>query len=124
MKRRTLIKLGLVIAGLIGALFATSCTTTGTSGGTTTSSGFDPTIIIFLVLIFAAMYFLMIRPQRKRQKEHQRLMEDLKRGDDVITAGGIYGVIENINEDTIVLKIESGGTIRVARSSVVTKRAR
>jgi preprotein translocase subunit YajC len=51
-------------------------------------------------------------------------MEDLKRGDSVITAGGIYGTIESISEDSIVLKIESGGTIRVARSSVINKRAK
>jgi len=50
----------------------------------------DYTFIIFLVLIFGMFYFLMIRPQRKRQKEHQQLIEELKRGDRVVTAGGIY----------------------------------
>ena len=123
LKRGTLLILGLVVGALVGLLFVASCIPTGTDGGTTTT-GFDPTIIIFLVLIFAAMYFLMIRPQRKRQKEHQQLMEDLKRGDSVITAGGIYGTIESISEDSIVLKIESGGTIRVARSSVINKRVK
>jgi preprotein translocase subunit YajC len=64
----------------------------------------------------------MIRPQRKRQKEHQQLMEELKRGDKVITAGGIFGVIESVSEESVVLKVESGATIRVARNSIAGKR--
>ncbi len=86
--------------------------------------GFDYTIIIFLVLIFAVFYFLMIRPQRKRQKEHEQMTQQLKRGDRVITAGGIYGQIESISEDSMVLKVESGATIRVARGSVAGVRER
>ena len=84
--------------------------------------GFDYTIIIFLVLIFAMFYFLMIRPQRKRQKEHQQLIEELKRGDRVVTAGGIYGVIDTVSEDSVVIKVESGATMRVALGSVALKR--
>jgi preprotein translocase subunit YajC len=76
------------------------------------------TPIIFLVLLFAIFYFLMIRPQRKKQKEHQQMVEELKRGDRVVTAGGIYGQIESISEDSVVIKVESGATLRVARASV------
>ncbi|OGO06212.1 MAG: preprotein translocase subunit YajC [Chloroflexi bacterium RBG_13_56_8b] len=79
-------------------------------------------MIVFLVLIFAMFYFLMIRPQRKRQKEHQKMMEELKRGDRVITAGGIYGVIESVSEDSVVIKVESGTTLRLAKSSVAVIR--
>ena len=75
-------------------------------------------MIVFLVLIVAAFYFLAIRPQRKRQKEHQELMEGLKKGAKVITLGGIYGQIESISEDSVVLKLESGATLRIARSSI------
>ena len=67
-------------------------------------------------------YFLLIRPQRKRQKQQQQLMEELKRGDKVITAGGIYGVIESVSEDSIIIKVESGATMRVSKSSVALKR--
>ena len=80
------------------------------------------TMIIFLVLIFAMFYFLMIRPQRKRQKEQQQMIEELKRGDRVVTAGGIYGVIESVSEDSVVIKVESGATMRVAKGSVALKR--
>jgi len=84
--------------------------------------GFDWTIIIFLVLIFGVFYFLIIRPQRKRQKQHDELMQELKKGDKVITTGGIYGVVESLSDDSIVIKIESGATIRVARGSVAGQR--
>jgi preprotein translocase subunit YajC len=78
-------------------------------------------IIIFIVLIFAMMYFLTIRPQRKRQKEHAQLTSELRKGDKVITASGIYGQIESISENSIVLKMESGATIRVTRGSILGK---
>jgi preprotein translocase subunit YajC len=76
-------------------------------------------IIIFLVVIFVMFYFFMIRPQRRRQKEHEELLIQLRGGDRVITAGGIYGQIESVSEDSVVLKIESGATMRVAKSSIV-----
>ena len=81
-----------------------------------------PVRVIFLVIIFAAFYFLTIRPQRKKQKQHEELVQELRKGDRVITAGGIYGQIESMNEESIVLKIEGGGTIRIARPSVIGKR--
>ena len=78
-------------------------------------------LIIFLVFIFGMFYFLMVRPQRKRQKEHQELMAELQRGDKVITAGGVYGQIESLSQDSVVLKIETG-MIRIARTSIIGKR--
>jgi len=79
-------------------------------------------LIIFLILIFGLFYFVMIRPQRRKQKEHETMVQELQKGDKVVTAGGIYGVIESTSEDSIVLKVESGTTIRVARGSVVGRR--
>jgi len=84
--------------------------------------GFDWTLIIFLVLIFGTFYFLLIRPQRKRQKQHDALVQELQKGDRVITAGGIYGVIESISDESVVMKIESGTTVRVAKGSVAGRR--
>ncbi len=117
MSKSKVLMAGLLITALvfIGGCYPT--TTEGEEGG-----GFDWTIIIFIVLIIAMFYFLMIRPQRKRQKEHQQMMEELKRGDKVVTAGGIYGVIENVYEDSVVIKVESGTTLRVAKGSVAIKR--
>jgi preprotein translocase subunit YajC len=78
-------------------------------------------IIIFLVVIFVMFYFFMIRPQRKRQKEHEDLVSQLRGGDRVITAGGIYGQVESVGEDSVVLKVESGATVRVAKGSIAGK---
>ena len=118
MRKNRTFKLGLIVGLLITLLvFIGGCVPP--EGG---EGGFDPTIIIFLVLIFGVFYFLMIRPQRKRQKEHEELVKELQKGDKVITAGGIYGVIESLSDESIVLKIESGATIRVARGSVVGRR--
>ncbi len=78
-------------------------------------------MLIFLVVIFAVMYLLMIRPRQKQQKEHEAMMQELRVGDRVIIAGGIYGQIESLSEDTAILRIESGATMKVARSSILGK---
>lgn len=78
-------------------------------------------MIIFLVAIFAIMYLLMIRPRQKQQKQHEAMMQELKSGDRVIIAGGIYGQIDNLSEDTAIVRIESGATMKVARSSILGK---
>ena len=78
-------------------------------------------MVIFLVAIFAIMYFLMIRPRQKQQKQHEEMMQELRTGDKVIIAGGIYGQIESLGEDTAILRIESGATMRVARNSILGK---
>ena len=78
-------------------------------------------MVIFLVAIFAIMYFLMIRPRQKQQKAQEEMMRELRVGEKVIIAGGIYGQIERLGEDTVILKIESGATMKVARSSILGK---
>ena len=111
----------LTVGLLISVVFVGGCVPSEEPGG---EGGSPWTMIIFLILIFGAMYFLMIRPQRKKQKEHEELTKELRKGDRVITAGGIYGQIESLSEDSIVIKIESGATMRVARTSVAGKRER
>ena len=76
-------------------------------------------MVIFLVVIFAIMYFLMIMPRQKQQKQHEEMEKELRVGDKVIIAGGIYGQIESLGEETVILKIESGATMRVARNSIL-----
>ena len=81
-------------------------------------------MVIFLVFIFGLFYFLLIRPQRRRQKEHQELVAGLGKGDRVITVGGIYGQIESLGEESIVLIVESGAMLRVARMGIAYKQDR
>jgi preprotein translocase subunit YajC len=119
-------KLSLKIVLMAGLLIAVLVFFTGCLASGDQAAEQDPNstwyMIGFLVVIFGLFYFVMIRPQRKRQKEHQTMMEGLQKGDRVITAGGIFGTIESISEDSVVIKVEGGTTIRVARGSVAVRR--
>ena len=77
--------------------------------------------ILPLVLIFGAMYFLLLRPQRKRQKETRNLQSALQEGDEVVLASGIYGFISAIEDGYVWLDIAEKVEIRVARSAIATK---
>lgn len=90
---------------------------TGTEVQTTQSM---ISLVVMLVAFAAIFYFLLIRPQRRRQKEHRDLLSSLKRGDRVITAGGIFGTIEDISEDSITLTVEEG-KLRISKGSIVDK---
>jgi len=118
-EKTKILKLGLIGGLLTSVVFLGGCFPVDAEEG----SSIWP-MLIFVVLIFGLMYFVMIRPQRKRQQEHRHLIEELKRGDRVVTAGGIYGVIESISEDSVTIKVESGATMRVAKGSVSLKQER
>ncbi len=74
--------------------------------------------LIFLGLMFAAMYFLMIAPQRKKQKEHEKMLAALGSGDEIVTSGGIYGTITNVKEDRFVVRIAEDTKIEIGKSFV------
>jgi preprotein translocase subunit YajC len=77
------------------------------------------TMLIPMVLIFGVMYLLVIRPQQKRQKELQKLLSDLKKGDEVVTNGGIIGRISGIKDNgEVVLQVQEQVRIRVLRSAI------
>ena len=73
---------------------------------------------IMMILIFVVFYFFMIRPQQKKQKELQQQRDALKKGDKVITAGGIYGNIKEVQETTFLIEIAKDVTIKVDKGSV------
>lgn len=85
----------------------------GQPGGMANYSG-----IIMIVLLFVVFYFFMIRPQSKRQKEIKNFRSAMKVGDKVVTSGGIYGRIKEINDDTILLEVDENVRIRVDKNSV------
>ncbi|NLK31061.1 MAG: preprotein translocase subunit YajC [Aminobacterium colombiense] len=76
--------------------------------------------LVIFVLIF---YFFIIRPQKKRQKQHDDLLAALTRGDQVITAGGFFGIIREVKDDRIILEIADGVKVRILKSSIVNKRS-
>ena len=71
-----------------------------------------------LILIFVVFYFLLIRPQQKKAKEHQNYLANLKKGDKVITGGGIYGQIAGITDNVVTLEIAENVRIKVTRSAI------
>jgi len=116
MRKNKELKLGLIVVLLVTLVSIGGCVPGGGEG-----TSIWP-MVIFIALLFGMMYLVLIRPQRKRQKEHRQLVEELRKGDRVVTAGGIYGVIESISDDSVVIKVESGMTIRVAKGSVAGRR--
>lgn len=75
-----------------------------------------------LVLIIVVFYFLLIRPQQKRAKEHRQMIENLKRGDKVITVGGLYGVVDSVNPNTVVLKVSENVKLKFSKQSIAALR--
>jgi preprotein translocase subunit YajC len=71
-----------------------------------------------IVLIFVIFYFLLIRPQQKRQKEHQKMLDSMTKGDRVLTSGGMFGVVVGIDADKVVLKIAENVKAEFSKSAI------
>ena len=72
-----------------------------------------------LILMFGAMYFLLIAPQRKKQKEHEKMMSALQPGDDIITTGGVHGTILNVKDDRYVVRVgDNNQKLEIAKGFV------
>jgi preprotein translocase subunit YajC len=71
-----------------------------------------------VVLIFIVFYFLLIKPQKKAQDEHKKMIESLKKNDEVITNGGIHGTIANVKDTTVTLKVDDNVKIEVQRNAI------
>ncbi|HFK2921150.1 TPA: preprotein translocase subunit YajC [Stenotrophomonas maltophilia] len=80
--------------------------------------GMGLTTLLFPIILIAIMYFLMIRPQMKRQKEHKAMLEKIKRGDEVLTNGGIAGVVTDIGDNFITIEVADNVRIRVQKGAV------
>ena len=88
----------------------------GNGGQQAGGSGFEG--IFMLLAMFAIFYFLLIRPQQKRAKQHKEMIEALKAGDQVITAGGIHGKVVAVQEKVVTLEIATGVRVKVNRISI------
>ncbi|HAN00102.1 MAG TPA: preprotein translocase subunit YajC [Marinilabiliales bacterium] len=75
--------------------------------------------LIFMVLIIVIFYFFMIRPQMKKQKEVRQFRDGIKKGDKVLTVGGIYGRVSEVNDNTVLLEIADGIRIKVDKAGLV-----
>jgi preprotein translocase subunit YajC len=74
--------------------------------------------LLFMGAIIAVFYFFMIRPQQKKAKDQKKFVEELKRGDYIVTIGGMHGRIAEIEDDTFIIEVERGGRIKFSKSSV------
>lgn len=96
---------------LVSPAFAQAAAPTGGAGGI---EAFLP-----LILIFVVFYFLLIRPQQKRQKQHKEMLGNLRRGDKVVTGGGIIGIVSKLVSDTeVTVEIAEGVRVRVLRNAI------
>ena len=86
--------------------------------GAAQAQGSSWTFWIMMLLIFVVFYFFMIRPQTKKQKELQKQRESMKKGDKVVTAGGIYGEIKEVQDTSLLITIAKDVTIKVDKGSV------
>jgi preprotein translocase subunit YajC len=89
--------------------------------GSTAASGQSGQLMAFLplILLFVVFYFLLIRPQQKRAKTHKQFIENLKRGDTVVTSGGLYGKITGVTEDAVTMEVAEKVRVKVAKNAVV-----
>lgn len=89
----------------------------GTGGGASGQGGGFGALVP-LILMFAIFYFLLIRPQQRKQKQHRQMISDLKKGDRVITSGGLYGRITGLTDTVVTLEISEKVRVKVARGNI------
>lgn len=100
---------------LIGTAYAMGG---GAAGDAPQGGGF--TALVPIILMFVIFYFLLIRPQQKKAKQHQEMINNLKKGDRVITSGGMFGRITNLDDQTATLEIADKVRVKVTRGSVAS----
>lgn len=87
-------------------------------GAAPASAGPGSEMLIMIGIFFVIMYFMIIRPQSKRQKEHKALMESLSKGDEVVTNGGLMGKIRGVSDDTIRIELAENVVIKVQKHAI------
>ena len=100
----------------ISSAFAQTAPAAAAGGGDMMSS---LTSMLPLVLMFVVLYFVMIRPQMKKQKEHRAMVDAIAKGDEVVTVGGVLGTVTKVGEGYIGLEVASGVEVQIQRSAVV-----
>lgn len=76
-------------------------------------------MLVPYALIFAVFYFLVIKPQKDKQKDHQGMLNDLKKNDEIVTTGGVHGTIVNVKDHTLILRVDDNVKIEIDRSAVI-----
>lgn len=83
----------------------------------------NPLVQLFpLIIIFVIFYFLLIRPQKQKEKEHQKMLKELNKNDEVVTSGGIHGTVINVKDKTVILRIDENVKIEIEKSCIAYKK--
>jgi preprotein translocase subunit YajC len=90
----------------------------GAADGAASGSGNFAMSLLPFAAIIAIFYFLIIRPQNKKQKETQRMLSALKKGDKIVTIGGIHGTIQNVKESSVIVKVDENTKLEFSRSAI------
>ncbi|MFW5960475.1 MAG: preprotein translocase subunit YajC [Chitinivibrionales bacterium] len=106
----------------ITLLVLTSCVLAQSGGGEAAKGPQMFSILPMIGIMLVIIYFFMIRPEQKKQKEKQNLIENIKKGDKIITIGGIYGTVSKMKKDTVILKVDGNATMEILKSAVSTVR--
>ena len=107
---------------LLFVLASTPMFAMGPAQGQDAGSSMISTFVMFGAILLI-MYFLMIRPQQKRQKEHQNMLNSLKKGDKIVTSAGIHGTIKEIDGNVMTIQIAENVSIKFEKSAIVSKEA-
>jgi len=92
-----------------------------TGGGSAGQATANPLMSLMpIIIIFIIFYFLLIRPQKKAQEEHKKMVESIKKNDEVITNGGIHGTVMNVKERSVTLKVDDNVKIEVQKNAIAT----
>ena len=79
---------------------------------------FNPLFLVPYILIFFIFYFLLIRPQKTKEKEHQKMLENLNKNDEAVTSSGIHGTIVNVKDKTVILRIDDNVKIEIEKNCI------
>ena len=101
-----------VVLGCAVSLFAQ-----GKGGGSGFAMG---SLLPMMLVMFVVIYFFMIRPEQKKQKEKQNMMKNLKKGDKIVTVGGIFGTVNAVKDDSIMIRIADNTTVKFSKSAIAS----
>ncbi len=103
---------------IIASVAAAAAVITPANAAAAPAAGSGIASLVPLVVIMVIFYFLLIRPQQKKLKQHRTLIESLKKGDKIITGGGLYGKVIDVQEDTLKVEIADGVRVKVQRATI------
>lgn len=102
----------------LAALMVPCISAAASAQGKGSGGSFVGSVVPMMLVMFAIIYFLMIRPEQKKQKERQRMIGEIKKGDRILTIGGVYGTVGNVKTDSIMVKVAENTVVEVRKTAV------